>query len=190
MPETPREPLPVELMNTVRADRDGAYDTLTDVGGLSTWLTAAGVTDVTAALDVQDVENFRSLRTALRVLAAEITGDTRPIATHSPTDIVTASADLNRASALAPSWSEVEWQPDGPQLRTNTHATPATAALSRTAEQAIHLFGSPDRASLRACHAPGCVLYFVRDHPRREWCSPGCGNRARVARHYARHKDE
>ena len=39
----------------------------------------------------------------------------------------------------------------------------------------------------RATHAPGCVLYFVQDHPRREWCSTACGNRARVARHYDRH---
>src|SRR6266851_2221676 len=37
---------------------------------------------------------------------------------------------------------------------------------------------------LRACHAPGCVLYFVKSHPRREWCSVACGNRARAARHY------
>ncbi|WP_317183827.1 CGNR zinc finger domain-containing protein [Intrasporangium sp.] len=39
---------------------------------------------------------------------------------------------------------------------------------------------------MRACYGPGCVLYFVREHTRREWCSAGCGNRARVARHYHR----
>ncbi|MFI6847287.1 CGNR zinc finger domain-containing protein [Kitasatospora sp. NPDC050467] len=33
---------------------------------------------------------------------------------------------------------------------------------------------------------PGCVLYFVKKHPRREWCSAGCGTRARAARHYER----
>ncbi|HEY0690395.1 MAG TPA: CGNR zinc finger domain-containing protein [Kribbella sp.] len=26
----------------------------------------------------------------------------------------------------------------------------------------------------------------MKDHPRREWCSTTCGNRARAARHYAR----
>jgi predicted RNA-binding Zn ribbon-like protein len=35
---------------------------------------------------------------------------------------------------------------------------------------------------------PNCVLFFIKDHPRREWCSPGCGNRARVAHHYDRHR--
>ncbi|HEY3005705.1 MAG TPA: CGNR zinc finger domain-containing protein [Kribbellaceae bacterium] len=48
----------------------------------------------------------------------------------------------------------------------------------------------PDDATVpprRACYAPGRVLYFVTGHPRREWCSTACGNRARAARHYARH---
>ncbi|MFI1485060.1 CGNR zinc finger domain-containing protein [Streptomyces sp. NPDC020747] len=47
---------------------------------------------------------------------------------------------------------------------------------------------SPDRQRLRACHAPRCVRYFLKDHPRQEWCKPSCGNRARVARHHERHK--
>lgn len=49
------------------------------------------------------------------------------------------------------------------------------------------LFAGPDQERLKACLAPGCVLYFMQNHPRREWCSAGCGNRARVARHYRRH---
>nr|WP_137969774.1 CGNR zinc finger domain-containing protein [Streptomyces antimycoticus] len=34
---------------------------------------------------------------------------------------------------------------------------------------------------------PNCLLFFVKHHARREWCSPACGNRVRVARHYRRH---
>ena len=41
-------------------------------------------------------------------------------------------------------------------------------------------------ADLRTCGAPGCVLMFLKHHPRREWCSNACGNRARQARHYDR----
>ena len=33
----------------------------------------------------------------------------------------------------------------------------------------------------------GLIRFFVRDHPRKRWCSAACGNRARVARHYRRH---
>jgi predicted RNA-binding Zn ribbon-like protein len=74
-----------------------------------------------------------------------------------------------------------------PQRVERTAHSPALAAVAAIAEEAVALFAGPDRRLLRACHAPGCVLYFVRNHPRREWCSDGCGNRARVARHYQRH---
>ncbi|MEU1601426.1 CGNR zinc finger domain-containing protein [Streptomyces sp. NPDC005708] len=40
---------------------------------------------------------------------------------------------------------------------------------------------------MRPCLAPNCLLFFVKNHARREWCSPACGNRVRVARHYRRH---
>jgi predicted RNA-binding Zn ribbon-like protein len=43
-----------------------------------------------------------------------------------------------------------------------------------------------DAAALRACAAPGCMLFYRKDHPRRAWCSPRCSNRVRAARHYAR----
>jgi predicted RNA-binding Zn ribbon-like protein len=50
----------------------------------------------------------------------------------------------------------------------------------------IELLSGSAAASLRACRAPGCVLYFVKTHPRREWCSVASGNRTRAARHYER----
>jgi predicted RNA-binding Zn ribbon-like protein len=67
-----------------------------------------------------------------------------------------------------------------------------TTALAQVAEQAVALLGGADATRLRACYAPGCVLYFVKTHPRRAWCSVACGNRVRAARHYQRargHKD-
>ncbi len=61
------------------------------------------------------------------------------------------------------------------------------AVLGGFAADAVALFGGKhDAGPLYPCLGPGCVLYFTRDHPRREWCSDACGNRARVARHYAR----
>jgi predicted RNA-binding Zn ribbon-like protein len=65
-------------------------------------------------------------------------------------------------------------------------ASRADIVLAALAADAIELLTGPARADLRACHAPGCVLMFVKDHPRREWCSGACGNRARQARHYRR----
>jgi predicted RNA-binding Zn ribbon-like protein len=62
-------------------------------------------------------------------------------------------------------------------------ASGVTTGLADVAQQAVALLAD-DGDKLRACHAPGCVLYFVKSHPRREWCSVACGNRARAARHY------
>jgi predicted RNA-binding Zn ribbon-like protein len=41
---------------------------------------------------------------------------------------------------------------------------------------------------LRSCQAPRCVRYFVQSHGKQQWCKQSCGNRARVAKHAARHR--
>jgi predicted RNA-binding Zn ribbon-like protein len=95
---------------------------------------------------------------------------------------------INRGSARAPRSAIAKW-------RRGAHpvagwdfgaASRADVVLGALAADAIDLMTGPDRANLRACGAPGCVLAFVKDHPRREWCSSACGNRARQARHYRR----
>jgi predicted RNA-binding Zn ribbon-like protein len=88
--------------------------------------------------------------------------------------------------------------PRSPQLVwTGGHATtrqarvpsdPAAGVLSTFAEEAIVLFSAGEQSQLRVCEGPDCGLYFVKNHPRREWCSPACGNRVRAARHYRRHR--
>ena len=96
---------------------------------------------------------------------------------------------VNRASATVPRWLALAWAPGGTPTRlTRTGGHAAAAAISVIAEEAISLLTQDSRLRLRACLAPGCVLYFLKDHPRREWCSASCGNRARAARHYQRHR--
>ncbi|QIQ06278.1 CGNR zinc finger domain-containing protein [Streptomyces liangshanensis] len=195
------EPLPVELMNTVWADREGEYDALLDAGDLARWLRSVdarfsppldlGGPEAEASVPAPDrpsVERFRELRDALRRLAAVATRDTRPTAASPVPDLAAAVGAVNRACAYAPTWSRLAWNEDEPPARADGSSYgPEARALSRIAEETVQLFTGPDAAGLRACHAPGCVRYFVRAHPRREWCSAGCGNRARVARHYRRH---
>ncbi|MFF9032967.1 CGNR zinc finger domain-containing protein [Streptomyces iakyrus] len=67
----------------------------------------------------------------------------------------------------------------------STAPPPATAAL---AHAVITFLASPGRDRPRPCHAPRRVRYFLTEHPRREWCTPRCGDRARVARHHRRHQ--
>jgi predicted RNA-binding Zn ribbon-like protein len=91
---------------------------------------------------------------------------------------------LNRAAARAPRSLRVE---PGLVAGTDHHgASRADIVLAAFATDAIELLTGPQREDLRVCGAPGCVLLFLRDHPRREWCSNACGNRARQARHYRR----
>lgn len=185
--------LPVALMNTIWADRDGLHDTLN--AGASDWLRrAAGVllADVAGdgAWSTADVEEgvvrLRRLRDALRRLAAELTGDHRPDAASAISDRAAAVAVLNETCALASAWPALVWPDAAPQHAVaRTAHPPSLLALARVAAAAVDLLTRP--TALGACEAPGCVRYFVRDNPRRGWCSGACGNRARVARHYRRH---
>ena len=189
------EPLPVELMNTVWADRDGVHDALRDRGGAKAWLhSVCARTDLLTPGDLDhlagsDVDRLIGLRDALRRLAAEVTGDPRPAAASALHELETAVTVLNLAAGDAPSWSALSWMPGhAPARHARTGGPAASAAVSAIAEDAIALFSQDTRHQLRACLGPGCVLYFLKDHPRREWCSAGCGNRARSARHYQRHR--
>jgi predicted RNA-binding Zn ribbon-like protein len=192
------EPLPVELMNTIWADRDGVHDSLADPDEALAWLSAvASRTGLPVDADLAPARPgdqarlamaLRRLRDALRRLAADATRDDRPEAASPTTDIQAAAAEVNRATAAAPRWLAIELTEGAAPRRATRSARPAPdAAVSQIADAAVILLTGPERESLRACHAPGCVLYFVRQHPRREWCSAACGNRARVARHYQRH---
>ena len=189
------EPLAIELMNTVGADRDGVHDALDSDAGAAAWLRA--VADRIGAeagtgpgrLDADAVRPAAGalceLRDALRRLAAEATGDPRPPATAPELTRPEAIATLN---ALAKTWPELVWPADGHPARAyRTRGTSAGLAVELIAHQGVELFTGPGRDRLRPCLAPNCLLFFAKDHPRREWCSPECGNRARVARHYQRH---
>ncbi|WP_433304940.1 CGNR zinc finger domain-containing protein [Actinoplanes sp. CA-030573] len=173
------EPLSLRFANTRYAERGHARDAIGTPELLRDWLTrhAAELGRPGRA----GVAAFAELRDAVRALIA--------VAAHEPG----ASADpdhcalLNRLSAGAASWPTLVRA--GGRFRaversTADHGTPALAALAR---DAILLLGGDLADDLRACHAPGCVQFFLKDHPRREWCSPACGNRARAARHYQRH---
>jgi predicted RNA-binding Zn ribbon-like protein len=168
------EPLPIELHNTLHAVRGGIDDALADPAGLRDWLAALG-DRLPAAADAGRLDDFVALRAAVReALHAALERRALPRA---------ARSELNRFSARNPQSLELT----GRGSATRHHgATPTDVVLGVIAADTIALVGGPRASVIRACGAPGCVLMFVKDHPRREWCSAGCGNRARQARHYAR----
>ncbi len=185
------EPLAVELANTVYALKGEPVDGLTDNDQLTAWLAvnterlgAAGVRPPRRreALSGDDVAAFRTLRDAMRDLFAAVLGTKMA----SPAAIRV----VNETSARGPEYERLAW-PAGAAPATErivAAASFAEAAAAAVAADAISLLAGPRRERLRRCGAPGCVLFFVKDHPRREWCSAACGNRARLARFHQRRR--
>lgn len=181
----PDEPLPVRLMSTIWADQDGIHDDLRTTADLDQWLDAVGVRRAGTHATAGELAWARDLRDAARRLAAHVTQDDRPAAASAMTGLAEALGQVNAAAAELP--APCLALRDGHLERgTRPAPTPATAGLAEVASQAVELFAGEESARLRACYAPGCVLYFVKTHARREWCSVACGNRVRAARHYQR----
>ncbi|MEO5874221.1 MAG: ABATE domain-containing protein, partial [Streptosporangiaceae bacterium] len=180
------EPLAVELANATFTVRSREVDGLRTVAQLAAWLrdnrdrfgTRLSDEDL-RGVSAGDLDQARALRAAIRALAsASVRGGTPP---------ADAVEEINRLVRQAPGWHELVWAGE-PYRTERTTASVQAAALGELAASAVELFAGPRRDRLRACQAPGCVLFFVKDHARREWCSPVCGNRVRAARHYERHR--
>lgn len=174
----------VEFGNTRYAVRGRVREGIGTPTHLRAWLAGqAGALNADAsALDIgqTDVGTFLNLRAAVRELF-EASVDGR-VAEEADVGVV------NEAAAAAPRWARLIRSDGGYVVVDVTAAAGADAVRAALARDAMSLLGGPLRAQLRACHGPGCVLFFVKDHSRREWCSAGCGNRARAARHYRRHR--
>jgi len=183
----PSEPRPVRLMNTIWADRHGVHEALTAPADLGRWLTATSLTHDEPTVTAADLRAAISLRDATRRLAALRTQDTRPAALSAMRDAGDAVRVINETAAVGPARDALEIVGDEIRLRATTPTPSPAAALATLAGEVITLLTTPGIV-LSACYAPGCVLYFVKDHPRREWCSTACGNRSRAARHYRRHR--
>jgi predicted RNA-binding Zn ribbon-like protein len=136
-----------------------------------------------------------AVRTAIRALFARavLPGEPSSADAGRLPDAGAALELLNAASARVPVAPRLTWPPDGtPVVTYGVPGAPEPAGLpgAALARAAISFLAGPDRSRLRACPAPRCVRYFVQAHARQEWCKPSCGNRARVARHHARRREQ
>lgn len=178
----PDESAPVRLMSTIWPDAEGIHDDLAGPADLDAWLNAVGIDRHGVKATEDELRSAIRLRDAVRRLAAHATGDDRPAAASAIADLDEAVTVLNEHAAKLPP-PAIAASPSGLRRAKEAPASGVTTGLAGIAQQAVALLA--DRGDqLRACHAPGCVLYFVKSHPRREWCSVACGNRARAARHY------
>ncbi len=187
LPPLNGEPLALEFLNTVFPLRGALRDGLNTPGKLAWWLRSCRPKFTTPLqdavldrIDPADVRCFVTLRDTARRLVEAYVNRQRP----DPVDV----AQLNRVASAGQQWPCLVWEAGGPptahELRT---APPVTAAQIEIAHAVIALLGGNTAIDPRRCTAPGCVFFFDHARFRRSWCSTGCGNRARAARHYARH---
>ncbi|MCB0923409.1 MAG: ABATE domain-containing protein [Mycobacterium sp.] len=172
-------------MNTIWADTRGVHDELTDAAALHGWLRAATDYDSTESPSQAEFNDALLLRNSLRRLAAHSTADGRQNAQSPVTEVHDAVGAVNALLADRPR-TELTLHDGQLQAVDKQRASPCRSALAELGHDALELLTGPTAVNLRACNAPHCVLYFVKSHPRREWCSEACGNRARAARHYQR----
>lgn len=170
------EPLALDLLN--------AGELLDAPGGLAAWIgEQAGRLEPVGDVGEAEVSAVRAVREAAGpVLDAVRRGGPPPDG---------ALRALNGFLAAAPSHTELAWT-DGAGLTAAPRRTagPARRLAAELAQAVAELATDPRVTSVRRCEAEGCVLLFLPAHPRRRWCVASvCGNRARVARYYARHKE-
>lgn len=177
------EPLAIELHNTLYAVGGQAIDGLADQPAADVWLD-----DLAHRLPQADLPSGAWPTVAEVVALREVVGAALHAAVDAGAQDPVALEAINAASARAASAPMARWRPDAhPELGTTfVTATRADVVLGAFAADAVELLTGPRWEDLRACGAPGCVLLYLKNHPRRAWCSNACGNRARQARHYQR----
>jgi predicted RNA-binding Zn ribbon-like protein len=179
----------VRLMSTIWAGSGGLHDDFGTAADVDAWLDETGLDRAGTRATAGELGQARALRDAVRLLAAHLTGDSRePADRDGPAGVARALHQVNAAAAALPAPC-LELRAGRFSRGTASTGTPVATGLARVAEQAIDLLSGPGAGQLRACYAPGCVLYFMASHPRRAWCSVACGNRARAARHYQRARE-
>ncbi|MEV0933489.1 ABATE domain-containing protein [Streptomyces phaeochromogenes] len=184
--------LALDLALTIRHDgHGGVADDLATAEGLTAWVRERPETGTHGfEADDTDLAAVRDVRAAVRALFARavLPGEPSPADAARLMPVREAVERLNTRAALTPTVPVLSWT-EGADPVVRQEPAGGDAELTATlARAAIAFLASPDRQRLRACHAPRCVRYFLKDHPRQEWCKPSCGNRARVARHHERHK--
>ncbi len=181
------EPLALDLINTRAHAADGVTDLLATPEQLRNWLAlqADRIPDVT----VDRSENLTAADiAAVHAVRAHTTAAIDHVRRRTPPPAA-ALRRLTEAQAAAPAINELIW--NGSAVTAVQHrAGPLGARLAaRLAEAAGNLLTDPAVVNIRECEADDCVMLFLPAHPRRRWCSATrCGNRARVARYYQRHK--
>jgi predicted RNA-binding Zn ribbon-like protein len=190
------ERLCLDFVNTQALAEDTPIDLLTGFDDLVAWSGRAQVIDPAQGKDLlrrwsgtRDADRaFKEaveLRTAFRAMAERI-ADGRSV----PTATIGQINDILRTRAGE---LELARKGDGYETRFLQRFEEPADLLVPIAESAADLLSHGDLTLVRKCQNPRCILFFydaTKNHARR-WCSmSACGNRAKVAAHYRRTRQD
>ncbi|MBE3014272.1 ABATE domain-containing protein [Microbispora sp. NEAU-D428] len=186
------EPLALDLVNTRPRTPDGPVDLIATAEGLRAWLglqagrlAGALPEDGQAPLTDDDLAAAVSAVHDVRGHAADAIDRVRR-GLRPPED---ALRGLNSAQRAAPAVRALAWNGAAVTAVPRRDGPPGARLSAVLAEAVAELLTDPAVTTVRECAADDCVMLFLPAHPRRRWCSAArCGNRARVARHYRRHR--
>lgn len=171
--------LALDFVNTVACPGCRGSDPLDSLDEARRWFRRNGLS-VGAPLGSRDVRSLRRLRTELRRLFASVSDGSPP-----PPAALRA---VNRAWSRSRPRSVLRWVRGRWVLADSSTGGSSYPRLAALVAQSLAdmVAGSPS-LPVRRCQGRGCVHYLVAYRAQQRWCSPtGCGNRARVQRHYRR----
>lgn len=180
------EPLALDLVNTLANGPGGEpLDLLASPEAAAAWLDAQHALGRLADARADDLDPDLAALRELRSHVAEcVERARRGTAPPSP-----ALAALNEALRAAPAYPRMSWSGMAVTVTVERSGDPHRDLRAELAQAAADLLGDPAITRVRACEGNHCRLLFLPAHPKRRWCSPStCGNRARVARHYQKHR--
>jgi predicted RNA-binding Zn ribbon-like protein len=173
-----RFPLGVDLADTVRVVGSVEVDLLADDEALATWVDIEQSRFPVVQAARGNLSDVHALRAAVReMLFATAEGTALP---------EPAREAVNQASARCPTVTTV--LADGSTSLEAVGGDALDRFYAAVARSVIDVVTGPERERLAVCRGPSCGMFFLRADSRQRWCSPECGNRARVARHAARRR--
>lgn len=173
-------PPAVDLVNTEVVVRGQPGDLLADDETVAAWFEFERERlELSVDAGRPSLEEVHRLRAALRrTFTAIVGGDPPP---REPLE------EINAAAGREPVGIALEWE-EAPCVRTRGgDGELPTDGLAAVGRSAVTFLAGPDRARLRKCGNPRCVLFFLASNRRQHWCSEACGRRVRIARHERLH---
>lgn len=191
----------LDFLNSIATPVDEPVDWIADGEGLLAWLDQAALVPravleamrgQSSAAELDEIAaRARELREWFRVFVRKRKG--RPLLAKDLREL----APLNQLLAQDQQHSEIVVNASGGvtsfELRANRHWQAPESLLMPIAEVLARLVCEEDFTYVKACEGPRCTLMFA-DHTRghaRRWCSMAiCGNRAKVAAHRKRLREQ